>query len=387
MNYLIVDLNIQLDGHKIGFVQQTLNWLAKNQPEHKGTFHFLVNTELQIPESANIKVEVLKPHTTANFEAKTALKKYKKQWDFIKLKAGQFDAQRIVLMEFDIYQVAIGNDSKTGFDISGIWFRPYFRQVSLSKSIIPTIKFKIAKWRKQAMFRLALRNKNLHQIFILNDKVTVNAINEKHGERLFYLPDPVFNYDISETIDIRKKYGIDKSKAIFLIFGHIDDRKNVVNILKSLEALPKEMQSEIVLLMIGKVGREYKPVLEEALNKSRCNFQILQNDKFVSDDEMEALFAQSDLILRMNVNFFASSGIIGMAAKYNKPSLVSNYGIVADLTKEYELGLEVNPEDITAISKKFSDFINSENKWKIDGQQYYKDHGTEAFVTTLLDLK
>ncbi|WP_341227273.1 glycosyltransferase [uncultured Arcticibacterium sp.] len=386
MNYLIVDLNIQLDGHKIGFVQQTLNWLAKNQPEHKGTFHFLVNAELQIPESANIKVEVIKPHTSANFEAKTALKKYKKQWDFIKLKASQFDAQKIILMEFDIYQVAIGNDSKTGFDVSGIWFRPYFRQVSLSKSIITTTKFKIAKWRKQAMFRLALRNKNLQQIFVLNDRATVNAINEKHGERLFYLPDPVFDYNITESIDIRAKYVIEKSKIIFLIFGHIDNRKNVVNILKSLEALPKEMQSDIVLLMIGKVAPEYKLTLEEALEKSRCAYQILQNDKFVSDDEMEALFAQSDLILRMNVNYFASSGIIGMAAKYNKPSLVSDYGIVADLTKEYKLGFEVNPEDTAAITKKFAEFINSENKWKMDGQAYYKDHGTEAFVKTLLDL-
>lgn len=386
MNYLIVDLNIQLDGHKIGFVQQTLNWLAKNQVNHKGTFHFLVNAELQIPESTNIKVEVIKAHTSANFEAKTALKKYKKQWDFIKLKASQFDAQKIILMEFDIYQVAIGNDTKTGFDVSGIWFRPYFRQVSLSKSIIPIIKFKIAKWRKQAMFRLALRNKNLRQIFILNDRVTVNAINEKHGKRLFYLPDPVFDYYINDVIDIRAKYGIDKSKYIFLIFGHIDDRKNVVNILKSLEGLPKEMQSQIVLMMIGKVGAEYKPTLEEALEKSRCGYQILQNDKFVSDDEMEALFAQSDLVLRMNVNYFASSGIIGMAAKYNKPSLVSNYGIVADLTKEYKLGLEVNPEDTAAITKKFTDFMNSENKWKIDGQAYYQDHGSEAFVKTLLDL-
>lgn len=387
MNYLIVDLNIQLDGHKIGFVQQTLNWLATNQGSHKGTFHFLVNTELQIPESTNIKVEVIKPHTAANFEAKSALKKYKNQWDFIKLKASQFDAQKIVLMEFDIYQVAIGNDSKTGFDVSGIWFRPYFRQVSLSNSIIPSIKFKIAKWRKQAMFRLALRNKNLQQIFILNDKATVNAINEKHGERLFYLADPVFDYDIKESIDIRKKYSIDKSKLIFLIFGHIDNRKNVVNTLKALEALPKDTQSDIALLLIGKVGTEYKQILQHALDNSRSDVQILQNDKFVSDDEMEALFAQSDLILRMNVNYFASSGVIGMAAKYNKPSLVSDYGIVADLTKEYELGLEVNPEDVTSITKKFSDFINSENKWNIDGQQYYKDHGTKAFVTTLLDLQ
>jgi hypothetical protein len=155
MNYLIVDLNIHFDGHKFGFVQESINWIAKNEECKKHNFHFLVNQQMRLTEASNIVVDVLSEGQENNFNSKKTLWKYKSQWNYIKLKANQFNASKVVLMEFDIYQIAIGNDSNSGFDIYGIWFRPYHRQVSISKSLLSQIKFNLAQWRKKLTFRLA----------------------------------------------------------------------------------------------------------------------------------------------------------------------------------------------------------------------------------------
>jgi glycosyltransferase involved in cell wall biosynthesis len=384
MNYLIVDLNIQFDGHKFGFVQETINWLVKNEDCKEHNFHFLVNQQMQSNEASNIVIEVLSEGQENNFNTKKSIWKYKEQWNYIKLKANQFNASKVILMEFDIYQIAIGNDSNSGFDISGIWFRPYHRQVSKSKSLFNQVKFNFVQWRKKLTFRLALRNNFLKQVFVLNDNSTVNALNQNFDERLCYLPDPVFEIEEDIGIDIFQKYNIGQGKVIFLLFGYIDDRKNVLNIIKALKGLPNELKSKASLLIIGKMSEKYAVLLNQL--KSDEHLQIVQNNDFVSDAEMNALFMNSDLILRMNVNFFASSGILGLAARHNKPSIVSDYGVVADLTEEYSLGRSVDPLNVKALSSLFMDFIENKHHWNIDGQKYYVDHNTEAFVKTLLDL-
>ncbi|MGR3810053.1 glycosyltransferase [Jiulongibacter sp. NS-SX5] len=386
MNYLIVDLNITLNGHKLGFVQETLNHLALHHTDGEHSFHFLVNEELKKADSKHIEVHIPGKSYQAKFERHKGLKKYKEQWEYISLKAGQLDIEKVVLMEFDLYQAAIGFDKTTSFDVSGIWFRPHFRQKAIGLSILQTLKFKLKKLQKKTLLKSALRNKRLKNIFILNDQPTVDALNDSDEQRFSYLADPVFDYPCYKLTDIRDKYIIDKDRLIFLIFGYMDERKNVVNILNALEGLEKEDQQKVCLMMVGKTADHYQDTLEKAIQKHSSEVQLFHIDDFVDNCEMEALFAQSDLVLRMNINFFASSGIIGLAAKHNKPSIVSDYGIVAELTEAYKLGRLVDPLDVSQLRALFRGFIKDPESWKIDGQSYYKQHNTKAFVETLLEL-
>ncbi|MFT7247776.1 MAG: glycosyltransferase involved in cell wall biosynthesis [Arcticibacterium sp.] len=386
MNYLLVDLNIQLNGHKLSFVQETLNWLDSYANDSGHHFHFLVNHELNTSLSKHVSVHYLEEEFNSELQETRPLVRYKNQWKHIKFKANQLLVNQLILMEFDIYQIAISNDSKVNFDINGIWFRPFYNQKAIESSLLEKFKFGMAKMRKKITYKLALRNSNLKQIFVLNDQKTVSELNLKYKPKLCYLPDPVMPSVLSGTIDIRSKYGVGIEKKIFLIFGFLDDRKNVPNILRALKQLSEEYQEEIALLLIGKVADNYAPVLKKALLENKSEVQIIENNDYVSNEEMDALFHASSLVLRMNINYFASSGIVGMAAKYNKPSLVSNYGVVLDLTKAYALGREVDPIDIIALSSHFKDFIDSPEDWKINGSSYCEKHSMTAFVTTLLSL-
>jgi glycosyltransferase involved in cell wall biosynthesis len=228
------------------------------------------------------------------------------------------------------------------------------------------------------------------KVFVLNDQYTVDVLNgnKKFRNRMAYLPDPVFDVTKDKSINIRKLYEIADNQFIILIFGCIDDRKNVINSLSALENLSQESQEKVTLLIVGKVMDSYRDEIEakiKGLNDSR-KFGLIVKDEFVDDVEMDALFQQSDLVLRMNINYFASSGIIGMSAKYKRPSIVSNYGIVADITTKYKLGTLVDPLNVSEIKQAIDNFIAKNEGVQSEGDLYYKEHNCEAYARALLSL-
>ncbi|MGL4629773.1 MAG: glycosyltransferase [Leadbetterella sp.] len=383
MNYLIVDLNITLDGHKIGFVNNIHAYVSGLQDSN--SYHFLLNRtsdDSSRLEEKSGKVIYLNAETEAGFESSShALIRYDKQWKFICIKARELNIDRLILLEMDLYQVSIGI-SKVDFEISGIWFRPHVRMIQEGIGIRAWIKFKRTILQKKWTLSLALRNKQWRHVFILNDQKVVNQL-KKMSPVFEMLPDPVFEYKQLEGFDLRKKYNIEKDKVIFLLFGYIDDRKNVKNILKAANSLIVDDAQKACFLLIGKFEKGYDRVISE-LTGAPPHYQIIQRDEFITDEEMESTFAQSDVILRMNVNFTGSSGIVGIGAKYDKPCIVSDTGIMAELVDEYKIGVLCPPDDISWIAMIIKTYLGRTNKYFIDGSAYLESHSTKKFVETLL---
>jgi glycosyltransferase involved in cell wall biosynthesis len=170
---------------------------------------------------------------------------------------------------------------------------------------------------------------------------------------------------------------------ILLQFGNIDNRKNTENIIRALESIPQSKAAQISLLIVGKHAPGYADQLF-ALKSNDAQYQMISKNEFVADDIMEAIFAQSDVIIRMNVGFFGSSGVVGIAARHNKVCIVSDTGVMANEVTEYKLGKTVAPENIEGIKICLEEFLNDRNKTKIDGTAYIKSHNLESFAKTLL---
>ncbi len=387
MNYLIADLNIKLDGHKYGFVQNIIDYLSEENYPH--SFYFLVNKSpefvLKDPAKENIRIICLTDaeQSASDLESKL-LKKSSLQWQFISAYCSRLEIDRLILMELDLYQVALGRKASP-FEISGIWFRPHCRSLPEHNTIKDVLKHKLWMIQKEVLIRSALRNRNLQKVFVLNDNKVVDQMNHRCHQRFFYLPDPVFDYPHDAGFNVRKAYDIEEGRVVFLLFGYIDERKNVQNIIRALNTLEDKDAEKVCLLIIGKFAPGFQKILTSEFKQEKA-YQVVMNDQFVSDSEMESVFEQCDVSLRMNINFFGSSGIIGTAAKYNKPSIVSDFGIVAELTEKYKLGELVDPYSISGIKEKILYFLAGPQNRQIDGQAYYKAHDREAYVKTLLDL-
>jgi glycosyltransferase involved in cell wall biosynthesis len=285
-------------------------------------------------------------------------------------------------MELDPYQVEIGK-TKTPYSIAGIWFRPYARMQKEG----PGLRNQIVFWRtilqKKLTNKWALMNKSLKKTFILNDEAMPNWLNNR---RFFYLPDPYFEYKTIDNFDLRAKYNIPKDNLILLQFGNMDERKNNENIIAALNNLADEKAKKITLIIIGKFKEGYLQKIKNWI-PTNSKYQTIIKDEFVSDEEMESTFKQSDVILRMNINFFGSSGIVGQAANHNKPCIVSNNGVMAEQVEKYKLGRIIDPHNVNAIKETIEFYLQNPDERQIDGTNYKKTHDLNTFGSTLLNVQ
>lgn len=379
MRYLIVDLNVTLDGHKLGFLQNIVDYIT----DYQTTDSFIFFTNANIPLIISNKTNNIS-HVALSDNQVTNIKKQKHyyqksglEWRFIHKKATELNIDKLILLELDPYQIALGK-TKVNYEISGIWFRPYMRMQPENTDLRGQIVHKINILKKKIILKVALRNPNLKKVYILNEE-NLFKLDKK---RFFTLPDPCFEYDLLDNFNLRKHYNIADDKIILLQFGAIDERKNTENLMQAINLLSPELTSKFCLLIIGVFKPNYANTLEE-IYASNPNYQLVIDNQFVSNEHMQSTFSQSDLIIRMNLNFFASSGIVGIAAMHNKACLVSDYGVMADLVKKYELGFVASPTDTENISKILKEIIENPDRRIVNGVPYLESHSRDIFVKTL----
>ncbi|MCP9770972.1 glycosyltransferase family 1 protein [Lacihabitans sp. LS3-19] len=386
MNILITDLNIKLDGHKYGFVNNLIKYLEGYKTQN--SYFILTNftKEFKLVSTAeNIKIHSLTADEQEIINSsKSFLLKAAAEWKAINSFTESHSINEVILMELDPYQVEIGR-KKTNFSIAGIWFRPYSRMLPEYNTLKSKLLNARTKLQKKLTMDFALLNKNLKRVLILNDEQMPTLLNNPQKPRFFTLPDPYFEYPQIPGFDLRAKYNIPSENIILLQFGNMDERKNNENIIAALNSFEPEIAAKISLLVIGRFKEGYAEKLE-TLKKSDAKYQMILKDEFVSDEEMESTFAQSDLILRMNINFFGSSGIVGIAANHDKPCVVSNNGVMAELVAKYKLGDVIDPYDISEIKNTIERYLQNKETIKIDGQNYRKTHNLDAYARTLLQI-
>ncbi|MCP9761567.1 glycosyltransferase [Lacihabitans soyangensis] len=383
MRILITDLNIKLDGHKFGYVSNLLKYIEGLDTDNE--YFILVNFSREFKlttNKPNIKIlTTTEEQQLVITSQKHYFQKSAEEWKIIHQECLHKEINHLVLMELDPYQVEIGK-TKTNYSIAGIWFRPYARM----KKEGPGLRNQIVFWRtilqKKLTIKWALMNKNLKKVFILNDEAMPNWLDNR---RYFYLPDPYFEYQTIESFDLRERYIIPKENLILLQFGNMDERKNNENIIAALNSLDPIKAQKITLIIIGKFKDGYLEKIKKLIPEN-AKYQTIIKDEFVSDEEMESTFKQSDVILRMNINFFGSSGIVGQAANHNKPCIVSNNGVMAEQVEKYKLGSIIDPYDIYAIKDSIVFYLENPNERKIDGSFYKQTHDLEAFGSTLLNV-
>ena len=394
MRVIICDIYVKLVGHNLGHIQNILRFLEQNPSETE--YVFLLNPEAKtIPSirtsAKNVQItfftdEEFAPHTSGI----SLIKSTQFLWKTITKYINDWKADKLILMMVDMFQHTIGS-SRTPCQITGIMFNPYPRVIPAADTLRAKQQTAITKARKIFTSWWMIRNKQLKKVFIFNDRQTVKNMNETLGTKVFtYLPDPVYDYPSRADLVIREKYKITANRKILLAFGMIDSKKNVVNLLRGLQELTAEEAAKACLLVVGKIRAEYEEPLAEAIaeaKKLRPELQVELESRFVDDDEMESFVGQSDVISLAYVNFYSSSGVIGLASRHNKPIIATKFGVVGDQTREYKLGLTVDGHKPEEVREAFQYFLHTAKpEYPQRAAQFVAEHTSEAFIRTLLEL-
>ncbi|MEA5428554.1 glycosyltransferase [Arcicella lustrica] len=288
------------------------------------------------------------------------IKRAKLEWTICAEYAKNLQAIHILMMYFDHLQLACLTEQKPICPISGILFRP-----TLVNYPVNSVKEKISFWRKYLLLKAILHRKALSTLFCL-DPFAVDFIQQNwRSDKVKFLPDPVQVYPNKKSIRlIKEELGITESKKVFLIFGHLDDRKGISTVMDTFAKLSDGKAKDVCLLIVGPWDAQEKSLFEQklAVLQQKNSVQVITRNHFVADEDIQSFFEVSDYILALYQKHIGMSAIMVRAASAQKPLITFNYGLMGKITAEKQLGLLIDEAIEDDFQHKLEALLNSNSQ-------------------------
>ena len=372
-------------GHRVEYVKHVMNYINQNENLH-GKYSFLLNEKIHpLLSGLNASQAYKIYYLQFNEKHSNSVSKGFSDWQLIDGFLKSTDPfSEITFLDIDPYLVLLTTRRflKYRMKVNGILFQPYihFSKIPAMEKLKPVLKNFL--FQKIA----TLLNSNIKRLYILNDKKGVKRLNRNIKNVFYYLPDPIDDeiIHITSPAAIVEKFGISDNKRNLLLFGRIDHRKNLLNIIDSLRLLPAPERNKIRLIVAGAWDENVKAEYLDYIGKYRNEIEIVYNDAYVNDEERELLFQQSDIILMPYINFYSSSGVLGHTIKSGKNVIVSAKGIVADIVKENYLGKTVDPMKPAEIRDAISELLQRPKSKFQNNKEMIREYSPGNFSKVLL---
>lgn len=392
---LIYDRDIS--GHHLDYLQFLVEYLKKMPEEVRCQFVFVLHEGARDrfrADEAQVQFHYIDSKQLASFLALTSvLRRAAAEMRYLTGLIHKYKVERLIFMHIDAFQYELGRASISNFGVkfSGLLFLPFRKYYEDDSTLTDKLRREWRGWRKGWQMRWMLRNPQLERIFFLNDKQGVEEYNLRFGPRFEHLPDPIDVAQITTTsvVDLKRKYGVAEGRRVFLIYGHLSARKNVPTILAALQRLTHQERSQLNILICGEPEKGYDVTLFAAINEAEKKYPevlFIKHFHFFAPAATNEVFKIADIVLVPYINFFSSSNILGLAAKYSKPLIASKLGIMGVLVSQYQLGITVAPHRAEAIADAMSTYLSQKNP-VIDGNKYLQDYRSEIFCQKLLFSK
>ncbi len=295
-----------------------------------------------------------------------------------------------VLLYFDHVQFSLATGLRFGFPVrfSGTYFRPsfYYRQRGAAPFAIRAV---VDDLQKRALLRLALRNPHFDTLFCLDPYAVAPIEGLGTPVRVVHLPEP-FETDppsAEAPEQTRRRLQVEAGRQVLLLFGSLDPRKGVLELLDALQALPDALARRACLVMAGETTAIRHEMLEAvAALRHRGALQIVHLDAFVSDAEMHSLFRAASLVLMPYQRHVGSSGVLVHAAAAGVPVLGPRYGMLGALLRERGLGLSVDATQPAALTRGLVQFLDPAAPYPFDAHaaRAYAAENTEQKMASTL---
>ena len=327
----------------------------------------------------------LKPHDTTVSRNIRAWQEYSLAGKY----ARKLGAEHIFFPYFDSRQIPLLIRKSLPCSYSGIYFRPSFHYQHFGKHQF-TWKDWLQKWREKLTLSVLLKDSQLKNLFCL-DPFAVKQINLLSGkQKANHISDPVKVRDsyYVERQQIRAELGIEESRQIYLLFGGIDSRKGFKQLLESIDFIPQQLQNRLCILVVGAIDKAYYQSCTEAIDRLRqqTEVQIIIRDRYIPETEIQKYFELADVILALYQRHVGMSGIINRAAATQKPVLSSDYGLMGELTRRYQLGLTIDSTIPEAIAQGLVQFLTNSPKQYCNFQkmqEFAQQNTPQRFAQTI----
>lgn len=288
------------------------------------------------------------------------------EWFLLCKYAKALQVDHVLLMYLDTYQLPLALGFNPPCAISGIYFRPTFHYPKLSGKH-PSRREQLQQTWERILLRRVLHNHQFRHLLSLDPFVLKYIDDVPEWASVLHLPDPVRFDSPPANLDnqlnhLRQKLGIEPNRQVFLLFGALTARKGIYQVLDSISLLPEELTQKLCLLLVGEADEKNQNLIDQHISKlyERYPIQIIRHYSFVPDSEIPFYFQLSDVILATYQRHVGMSGILIWAASTGKPVISSDYGLMGELVRQYQLGITLNSTDPEQITKGVQLFLNEE---------------------------
>lgn len=309
------------------------------------------------------------------------------EWHLLREYATVLGATHCLLLYFDSFQAAMVSRAKLPCPFSGIYFRPTFHYSTFAH-YVPSLKERIQCWRERVTLPQILGHPQLQNLFCL-DPFVVKHLERFSSNRAVYLPDPVPIRHVpqQQLEQFKARLGINPGRQVFLLFGALYDRRKGLNqLLNAIDLLPPILCQQLCLLLVGQVGDELQLQTQLGEISQYLPLQVIVQNDFVPESEVQWYFQLADFVLAPYQRHVGMSGILVRAAAAQKPILTSNYGLMGEITRHWQLGLAVDSTVPSEIARGLTRFLQESPAELGDStkmQTFAQQNSTEQFASII----
>jgi glycosyltransferase involved in cell wall biosynthesis len=297
------------------------------------------------------------------------------EWNLLVETAQSINANQVLLMYFDYYQLGILIGKKALCPVSAIYFRPNFTEND--NGIYPQIK----KW----MLSKVLKSGQIQNLFCLVHALVLYMKGQKTQTQIIPICDPIKQFQISkpEIVEFINKYKIPTDKKIFLNFGYLDDRKGMEVFIDACSILSKEALAKICLLLAGPVPEYYEKIIEAKLAQVP-ELEVIRSYGYLPAREVQICFEISDVVLILYQDFLNMSSVLIRAAMANKPTFATQTGMIGELVSRNKVGVTVDANSVSEVRNELNAMIQNGITYSEDNlKQLAEENSLNSFLSTI----
>jgi glycosyltransferase involved in cell wall biosynthesis len=309
------------------------------------------------------------------------------EWRLLQKYVRQLSPTHCLLMYFDSILLALAILGSLPCRLSGIYFRPIFHYSEFAV-FNPSQHERWLQLRDKIALSRLLHYPRFQTLFCLDPLVIEHLDKFKGHVKPVYLPDPVQIYRDGEANveKLRENLAIELNRRVFLMFGSLQKRKGIYQLFDAIARLPSHLCQKLCLLFVGPID---SPTVFHNRIAHLCEslpIQIITQDQFVPDRDIQPYFQLADVILAPYQRHIGMSAILVRAAAAGKPVLSTNYGLMGEIVKRYKLGIAVDASIPEEIAQGLTQFITHSPETFFDRsrmQCFAEENLAEKFATTV----
>jgi glycosyltransferase involved in cell wall biosynthesis len=196
-----------------------------------------------------------------------------------------------------------------------------------------------------------MKHELLEQLGVQNTKITVIP---------YGINNAVPNTQLTRP-EARERLGIRENEKALLFFGAIKPYKGLEYLVAAFQSLA-DRDTTYRLIIAGerkKESEKYLSEIRQMIVRHPSRSRVLQQIKFIPDDEAELYFKAADVAVLPYTEIF-QSGVLFLAYSFGLPAICTKVGSFADEIIEGETGFLCEPRDTQSLIAAITKYFESE---------------------------